>query len=783
MEYALFNPEFYIPAITNKRYNPNKKYDEKTLLKMTPKNNRDTLKNILMLDNAFQKYISICSSQIAGKYDLGFLYPDADEQSKSIWADFIISYQTALRTELIRVEEEIADLKQNLGKKQNNKKFERLSFYKDNLNKMVTTNFEDLANISYQNVMTKAGIKPSLMVDIANLYRHAQEYLRMRNQFYTVADNRGMNFNKEKIHTLLKNLDKENQKQIQLQEIHNLYQLVKKGDRTITYENKKLKNKPAYLSTYISCLDTAYLRKINILQYLEAFYKYNIREEFGDELRKIKSPQEKFNYIQSKMVFFTRNHPEILSKTNEIINITDRSFFAFRLNNNLKLDTVWNDQLINQDLHTLEQIIPELTSQIKKTTLKLENLYNDKYSEGPAKDKYAYTMKDFYNDTKLVDPLFVKIVEKPAPNENNNGNGENENNGNNQENFNTSIKTETNIKNEILKDSNIVYTPPKQPSDNLPKVDPNLPLDQKIDAYFSGLIGLNDVKQELLEIIAKKLLEGKNYKQGQMHMAFLGNPGTGKTTVARIVGKILHENGLINSDKVVECKFSDLYQNYVGFSAKATQEKIKEAEGGVLFIDEAHQLTCTDGSSKDFRKEIINVLVPELENNKNLLVIFAGYSKEMREMLKSSDKGLFSRVSHLVNFKDFSREDISKLFKLEMSKKKNRKDETFTLTEDAESYVEDYIDVLILSRHDNFANGREVRVLVNKILNKFGVIALNRKDIKTIDGETMKEILTSSSFENEILTGNEQDEQVIEKWTMFKAKLFAQTENCISLAS
>ena len=187
-----------------------------------------------------------------------------------------------------------------------------------------------------------------------------------------------------------------------------------------------------------------------------------------------------------------------------------------------------------------------------------------------------------------------------------------------------------------------------------------------------------------------------------------------------------------------------------------------------MFIDEAHQLATTDGSNKDFRKEIINVLVPELENNKNLLVIFAGYSKEMLNMLTSSDKGLFSRVSHRITFKDFSRDDISKLFKLEMSKRKNRNDENFVLTSDAETYVEEYFDLLIKARHDNFANGREVRVTVNKILNRFGVIALNREDIKTIDGETMKEILTSSSFENEILSGNENDSDIQKDWNAFK---------------
>ena len=300
----------------------------------------------------------------------------------------------------------------------------------------------------------------------------------------------------------------------------------------------------------------------------------------------------------------------------------------------------------------------------------------------------------------------------------------------------------------------------------------------KTDKNYRIVLEVN-VKKEFYESvinrytfdISKKILEGKNYKQGQMHMAFLGNPGTGKTTVARIVGRILYENGLINNDNVVEVKFSDLYQNYVGFSAKATREKIKEAEGGVLFIDEAHQLCSAGSDNKDFRKEIINTLIPELENNHNLLVIFAGYSKEMLHMLKGSDKGLFSRVNHRVDFKDFSKNDIMNLFNLEMKKRKNRKDESFELTAEATKMVSNYFDILIKARKDNFANGREVRITIEKILNKFGVIALNREDIKTIDGGTMKQILTSSTFKNEILSDNKNNTVLNIEWEEFSEEL------------
>ena len=111
------------------------------------------------------------------------------------------------------------------------------------------------------------------------------------------------------------------------------------------------------------------------------------------------------------------------------------------------------------------------------------------------------------------------------------------------------------------------------------------------------------------------------------------------------------------------------------------------------------------------------------------------------------------------------------LFNLEMNKRKNRNDENFELTEDAICMVEDYFDLLIEARKDNFANGREVRTTIEKILNRFGVIALNREDIKTIDGETMKEILSSSSFKNEILSSQPFNNTLAVNWNEFTNEL------------
>ena len=747
MELTIFKPEYYVNAITHKKYNPKKNYTHELLIKITPKDFKPVIKNILMLDNAFSKIININANEIATNLDMPNQFTSSNEENKKVWADFMISYQNALKPELIRVDKEINELKKNLGKKQNNKKFELLSFYKSNLEEMINMTFETLSDYAYNKVVNDLGDLPSTLVSIANLYRHAKEYDRQRKMFYSMDLCRGLSFNKEKIHTLLKEIAENTSDSPYLKEVSRLYNLAVNNQNTLKYENKKLKKDSVDLKEYVQILDNAYLKRINLLKYVELYYYNKIEYLHKEELDKTTTPINRLTYLRNEYVNLTRTNNTVSTKLTEILNSLDNAFFGFNVNNeNLIHQFAVVDQVINSE-QDLRYSIDSLNKEFKSSYEKLLDS-NGKLNFTPFIDKHSYTLKDFFsNNPEIVDELT-----KPAT----------EIKENSQENE-TPKQENNDFKEELI--NSTVITPKK---DDLPTVDPNLPLDKKIDAYFSGLIGLNEVKETLLEIIAKKLLEGKNYKQGQMHMAFLGNPGTGKTTVARITGKILYENGLINSDKVVECKFSDLYQNYVGFSAKATQEKIKEAEGGILFIDEAHQLATTDGSSKDFRKEIINVLVPELENNKNLLVIFAGYSKEMLEMLTGSDKGLFSRVSHRITFKDFSRQDISKLFKLEMSKKKNRNDENFVLTDEAETYVEEYFNVLIKARHDNFANGREVRVAVNKILNRFGVIALKRDDIKTIDGDTMKEILTSSCFESDIMTNNENDQEVINAWNNFK---------------
>ena len=145
-------------------------------------------------------------------------------------------------------------------------------------------------------------------------------------------------------------------------------------------------------------------------------------------------------------------------------------------------------------------------------------------------------------------------------------------------------------------------------------------------------------------------------------MLFLGSPGTGKTTVARLIGKIYRQLGLLpRGDCLVECTRKDLVGQYVGWTAKAVQKKVKEAMGGILFIDEAYAV-CT-GDKDSFGKEAVNELIAAMENNRdNLLVILAGYTREMEEFM-DSNPGFRSRIRNKILFEDYSADEMVDIFK------------------------------------------------------------------------------------------------------------------------
>jgi len=186
---------------------------------------------------------------------------------------------------------------------------------------------------------------------------------------------------------------------------------------------------------------------------------------------------------------------------------------------------------------------------------------------------------------------------------------------------------------------------------------------------FDALVGMEDVKQQVLSLVNLHQLNLKREEENLasvpvgLHLVFSGNPGTGKTTVARLVAQLYQTLGLLPKGHLVEVQRADLIAGYVGQTAIKVQQAVKSAMGGVLFIDEAYALA--GNSEQDFGSEAISTLVKMMEDNRDrLAVIAAGYEKDM-EFFVNSNAGLKSRFQRYVNFRDFDSDELVKIFEVE----------------------------------------------------------------------------------------------------------------------
>jgi stage V sporulation protein K len=241
------------------------------------------------------------------------------------------------------------------------------------------------------------------------------------------------------------------------------------------------------------------------------------------------------------------------------------------------------------------------------------------------------------------------------------------------------------------------------------------------------LIGLKTVKRKIKEISDWVIFTQMRREQGlkedelSLHMVFSGHPGTGKTTVARIIAKIFKALGVLKKGHLVEVGRSDLVAEYVGQTAIKTMKKIKEAEHGVLFIDEAYSLTRSGGN--DFGLEAIDTLVKAMEDNrKNMVVILAGYPEEMNNFIQSNP-GLYSRFKYHIDFQDYSLEELMKILNLQLKEKQ------YKITDSAKSIAKIIIENAIKSNPTLHGNGRLVRNLIEDvILNKAALVVQNKQD-------------------------------------------------------
>lgn len=230
---------------------------------------------------------------------------------------------------------------------------------------------------------------------------------------------------------------------------------------------------------------------------------------------------------------------------------------------------------------------------------------------------------------------------------------------------------------------------------------------------LDNMVSLDGVKEKIKEIIAAMKMQRKlnpDYKSS-MHMMFSGAPGTGKTVVARLVGKIFRENGILSLGGFFEVARKDLVGEYVGATAPKTAEACSMAYGGVLFIDEAYLLD--GGSDNDYGKEAIGTLIAEMENKRgNLVVIFAGYEKDL-EKLFDLNPGLRDRIPYKINFPNYSRQELKSIF-YKMLPDDFSYDVEFELA--VNEYFDSFPDEILNSA--NFSNARYVRNLVERVVSK-----------------------------------------------------------------
>lgn len=277
---------------------------------------------------------------------------------------------------------------------------------------------------------------------------------------------------------------------------------------------------------------------------------------------------------------------------------------------------------------------------------------------------------------------------------------------------------------------------------------------EEVLGRLDSLVGLTDIKTKVKEhaqyIKFLNLRREKGFDESDtinIHSVFTGNPGTGKTTVAQMMGKLYHKMGLLSKGHVHEVDRVDLVGEYIGQTAPKVKEAIKKAKGGVLFIDEAYALARSNDDSKDFGREVIEILVKEMSNKENeFAVIVAGYPKEMKNFI-DSNPGLRSRFKHYFKFSDYLPQELIAIAQLASVEKEVQ------FAPLAQIKLEELITKEYRKRDISFGNARFIHDLIDKAKINLGLRIMERKspsrlsttDLMTITDKDMKRLSAESS--------------------------------------